>query len=304
MKDHTSKSVSDATQKGFFPPHSPAVRSGEVGASLLYLNSNNSLESISPDVSKLTPYHAKQAFCLSDNCERFISKVGLDRVGFLTLTFPDNVTDNKEASRRFDSMNKGFLSRFFGEWMLVKERQQRGAWHYHILIDCKTDIRTGINFEEIQRIPRPKYTSAKPALRSIWQLLRDRLPAYGFGRSELLPVRTTAQATSKYLGKYIAKHIGSRSDQDKGVRLTSYSADFPKSTPGGMYGVRMPQSLPNSWGILPLSTCKHTMGLPGPLTCNLLSWRLTTTLGPILLFSRKHSSGVCPKPHKHFLVMR
>jgi hypothetical protein len=202
-----------------------------VGASLLYLNSNNSLESISPDVSKLTPYHAKQAFCLSDNCERFISKVGLDRVGFLTLTFPDNVTDNKEASRRFDSMNKGFLSRFFGEWMLVKERQQRGAWHYHILIDCKTDIRTGINFEEIQRIPRPKYTSAKPALRSIWQLLRDRLPAYGFGRSELLPVRTTAQATSKYLGKYIAKHIGSRSDQDKGVRLTSYSADFPKSTP-------------------------------------------------------------------------
>lgn len=205
-------------------------------SSLLYLNSNNSTESIFSETSKLSPYHRKQAFCLSDNCERFIAKVGLSHVGFLTLTFPDNVTDNKEAGRRFNIFRLHFLSRFFGAWMLVKERQQRGAWHYHLLIDCRTDIRTGVNWDELEKANKARgrgnYSkAASPVLRSIWSILRERLPAYGLGRSELLPIRTTAEATSKYLGKYISKHIGAREEKDKGVRLTSYSADFSKSTP-------------------------------------------------------------------------
>jgi len=237
MKEHISKKVTlqpprigGRSLRGTPEPGEAVAPKG--GVPLLYLNSNNSPESNLSIPSQLSPYHRKQAFCLFVNCERFIDLVGLSRVGFLTLTFPDNVTDNKIASRRFDSLNKHFLSRFFGEHMLVKERQKRGAWHYHILIDCRVDIRTGINWNEIHPASgRPKYISACPALRSIWQLLRDRLPAYGFGRSELLPIKTTAAATSKYLGKYISKHIGAREERDKGVRLTSYSANFPKSTP-------------------------------------------------------------------------
>jgi hypothetical protein len=237
MTDHISKKVTlQAPKKGCrlpvgVPEQGEAVAQGG-RAPLLYLNSNNCLESNLSILPQLSPYHRKQAFCLSDNCERFIALVGLSRVGFLTLTFPYNVTDNKIASQRFASLNKNFLSRFFGAHMLVKERQKRGAWHYHILIDCRVDIRTGINWDDIHPAAgRPKYTSACPALRSIWSILRERLPAFGFGRSELLPIRTTAEATSKYLGKYISKHIGAREDRDKGVRLTSYSADFPKSTP-------------------------------------------------------------------------
>jgi len=52
------------------------------------------------------------------------------------------------------------------------------------------------------------------------------LPAYGFGRSELLPIRTNDEAISKYVGKYIAKHIGERKEEDKGVRLVSTSKNW------------------------------------------------------------------------------
>jgi len=203
---------------------------GEAELPLPCLNCNNTDEKDNFE-SLLSPYYKKSAFCLRTNCGKFIDDVGIDNVGFLTLTFPDNVLDNKEAYRRFCNMRKQFLSIFFGSWMLVKERQKRGAWHYHILIDCKTDIRSGINWDEIHPPDgqRAKYSSASNELRNLWSILRDRLPIYGFGRSELLPIRSNAEATSKYVGKYIAKHIYGRSDQDKGVRLTSYSQKAQKA---------------------------------------------------------------------------
>jgi hypothetical protein len=125
-------------------------------------------------------------------------------------------------------MNRRFLSKFFPQWILVKERQVRGAWHYHLIVVCPTDIRTGINFEEIKN---NNYSSANQPLRSLWKLLRRSLPKYGFGRSELLPIRSNSEAISSYVGKYIAKQIGARKEEDKGVRLVSYSAGQVKSSP-------------------------------------------------------------------------
>lgn len=205
---------------------------GAVSPPLLYLNSNNSIVDSRLNSVNLTSYHKKQAFILAENVDKFVKMVGLNKVGFLTLTFPDNVIDPKEAQRRFNSFKTNFMSKFFGDWMLVKERQLRGAWHYHILIDCRIDIRSGINWDEIHppRGKRAKYSSACPALRSIWRLLRERLPAYGFGRSELLPIRKTSDAISLYMGKYISKHLSSRAEEDKGVRLVSYSSKWPKSS--------------------------------------------------------------------------
>jgi len=152
----------------------------------------------------------------------------LNNVGFLTLTFPDNVTDHAEAHRRFKGFSKRVLTRFFGAWLCVKERQVRGAWHFHLLIDCRTDIRSGINWQEIMPPPgrRPRYGSASPPLRSLWRLLRERLPAYGFGRHELLPIRTVKQAVALYMSKYIGKHLSARQEQDKGVRLVNSSRDW------------------------------------------------------------------------------
>ncbi len=178
---------------------------------------------VDKDLNKLCPYHKKQAEVLFRNTKAFIDKYGLENVGFLTLTFRDNVRDNKEAGRRFDSMNTAFLSKHFGGWMLVKERQKRGAWHYHLLVDCKIDIRTGIDFNAINS---SDYSSASAGLRRLWSLLRKELPKYNFGRAELLPVRSNSEGLARYVGKYIAKHVGGRIDEDKGVRLFSCSKGF------------------------------------------------------------------------------
>jgi hypothetical protein len=178
--------------------------------------------------SLLSPYHRKAAHALAENVSALINSVGLERIGFLTLTFPDNVSDPKEAYNRFRSLNSHYLASHdqFGSWICVKERQKRGAWHYHILIDCGADIRTGVNWDEIKK---GVYRSANNHLRSLWGELRTNLQKYGFGRSELLPVRENGEAMSKYVGKYISKHIGGRKDEDKGVRLVSYSKNWPRS---------------------------------------------------------------------------
>lgn len=181
--------------------------------------------------SLLSPYHKKAAQTLFLNVQRLITKEApsVNHVAFLTLTFPDNVTENKEASRRFHSFRTNYLSKHdsYGHWVHVKERQKRGSWHYHMIVVLKGDIRTGVNWEELAR---GNYRSANPYLRSLWKDLRENLEKYGFGRSELLPVRSNEEAMARYIGKYISKHMGQRADNDKGVRLVNYSQDWVKNS--------------------------------------------------------------------------
>ncbi len=204
------------------------------GASLPCLYSNNTIQNPAGStteclVNLLSSYHRKSAHALAENVASLIAAVGLDCLGFLTLTFPDNVSDHKEAYARFDSLNANYLAPhpYFGAWLCVKERQKRGAWHYHMLIDCGADIRTGIDWEQLQQ---GKYRSAGDHLRGLWGDLRANLSKYGFGRSELLPIRKNAEAMSLYVGKYISKHVGVRKPEDKGVRMCSYSRKWPRST--------------------------------------------------------------------------
>ncbi len=204
------------------------------GGSLPCLYSNNTIQKPAGSATEclsnlLSSYHRKSAHALAENVASLIAAVGLDRLGFLTLTFPDNVSDHKEAYSRFDSLNANYLAPHphFGAWLCVKERQKRGAWHYHMLIDCGADIRTGIDWEQLQQ---GKYRSAGDHLRGLWGDLRANLSKYGFGRSELLPIRKNAEAMSLYVGKYISKHVGVRKAEDKGVRMCSYSRKWPRST--------------------------------------------------------------------------
>lgn len=224
------------------PPTAPSADGVEPGCSIPCLNSNISDEhpqSTYPDLpQELSPYHQKSAFALSENVERFCRLYSIENCGFLTLTFPDNVKDHKEASRRFDNMRRRFLSTFYGEWIWDRERQIRGAWHYHIIIQCKGDIRTGFDWEEYgswisdyQAGKKRRLKTGCPLLRSLWDLNSRAFPKYGFGRVELLPIRSTSEAVAKYVGKYISKQIGQRPEEDKGVRLTGHSAGFIASKP-------------------------------------------------------------------------
>ena len=150
------------------------------------------------------------------NVHQFIETFGLNHVGFLTLTFADDVQEVKEAQRRFHSLRTNFLKKHFEHYICVYERMKSGRIHFHLIVNTREDIRRGLNFKQIQA---RNYTSANKALRQLWQILRENMDKYGFGRSELLPVKTNSKGLARYVAKYISKHINSRLPEDKGYRL-------------------------------------------------------------------------------------
>jgi hypothetical protein len=102
----------------------------------------------------------------------------------------------------------------------VLERQRSGRIHYHFLVALDHDIRTGFDFASAAA---GDYSTASKFMRCEWRFWRRIAPRYGFGRTELLPVKSSTEAISKYVGKYISKHISQRNIEDKGVRLVRYS---------------------------------------------------------------------------------
>jgi hypothetical protein len=215
---------------GDYTVHSEQYTGGlAASAALPCLNSNNSAETPqkTPKTPVLSVSHRRAAAALSWNVEHFVSQCGLENVGMLTLTFPRKVLIPKNAQKKFNNLRKHVLAVHFGQYIKVFERQKSGSIHYHLLIDCGFDIRTGLDWEQLEK---RIYSSANSKLRKLWAMLREELPKYGFGRSELLPIKTTAEAMGKYVGKYIGKHVDARMWQDKGVRLVEYSSKARMAT--------------------------------------------------------------------------
>lgn len=207
--------------------------------SLPCLNSNNCIQPFTEEplqsFKKLPPYEQKKTYAVRCNAEKFIIETGIESVGFLTLTFPDRQKDHAVAAKRWHSMRSNFFP-IFGHWQLVKERTVRGFLHFHLLVDVRVDIRTGFDFEMYQKamdlkdqgqpyrhIERQAFRTANKELRNLWATFRQICPIYGFGRHELLPIRTTAAAAAKYVGKYVGKHQDSRLEEDKGARTYARS---------------------------------------------------------------------------------
>lgn len=164
----------------------------------------------------------KSAIALAWNIEYMAKKYGLENLGFLTLTFPKKITLMSEAQRHFNSLNNHFLRKHYLAHVAVKERCKSGAIHFHLLVVLPFDIRTGFDFEAVSK---RDYKSANKNLKKEWSLLRHTVKKYGFGRTELLPVKSSAEGISRYVGKYISKNIQERPDEDKGTRLVNYSGD-------------------------------------------------------------------------------
>ena len=175
----------------------------------------------------LTGPHRKVASALAWNVAHLCQQFGTERVGFLTLTFADHVTDVREASRRFNSLATNVLKKRYGHFIRVLERQKSGRIHYHLLVALPDDIRTGADFEAFAK---RDYKSANNHLRREWAFLRKTAVLYGFGRTELMPIRSDAAAMGQYVGKYIGKHLDQREERDKGARLVSYSGDARMAT--------------------------------------------------------------------------
>jgi len=191
---------------------------GEPAGGLPCLNSNNSTGEY--ESNRLSTQHRKAAAALAWNVKAMCERHGIERVGFLTLTFADHVTDVKEASKRFNSLASHVLNGRYADWVRVIERQKSERIHYHLLVAMGEDIRTGVDFAGLAD---RDYSTAGKALRGEWAFWRSTARKYRFGRTELLPIKSSDEAIGRYVGKYIAKHIEARKDEDKGARLVGYS---------------------------------------------------------------------------------
>jgi len=162
----------------------------------------------------------KVQFAVMENARHLVEMYGIDRIGFLTLTMPggDRVKCIKEAQRRFHSLDN-WLDEVFEGKITVWERHQDGTIHFHALVVCPVDIRTGYDWQEGHR-----KASACKWLRGMWSQLKERLPDFNFGpRHHLEPVKSNARGIAAYLCKYLTKHHWQRRPEDRGARIVRYS---------------------------------------------------------------------------------
>jgi hypothetical protein len=193
---------------------------------------------------------ARKAETLYANLSSLIARVGLERVGFVTLTTADNCTGRSEGFRRYRAFDTGLLRPKGIESICVPERQQRGAIHFHLAAAFPWDIRTGFDFtalrnaaavkrehylgegkwtagklDEFKRWERLYIESANQRLRRWWRDVcefNESRKSAGFGRCETLPILSNAAALARYVGAYVTTAIGARLACDKGMRTVRY----------------------------------------------------------------------------------
>jgi hypothetical protein len=193
----------------------------------------------------------KKSFSIEDRIRWMKNKYGHEHLGFQTLTVRENLTDGRELNRRFKSLTRNVFPRLYEDWLRVYERQKRGAWHIHLVVALKADIRTGGNAQALDQLLKAKKDGniskaayyaglqkhASPALRAIWKEYRRLCGLrefkhrresqgkryYKFDASHLLPVIGTPEGLAAYVSKYISKGFENRRPEDKGMRLVGCS---------------------------------------------------------------------------------
>jgi hypothetical protein len=184
------------------------------------LLSNNCTTEEKPEpVNILKGGHKRMAQVLFLEIMALVAFYGIERIGFFTLTFADHVTGLREAQRRFRSIRAHVIVKRYERAIVVWERHESGRIHFHLVVVLAEDIRSGADFAAFKR---KDYRSANRALRGEWAFWRVTCPKYRFGRHELMPIKSNAQGIARYVGKYIAKHIRQRLEEDKGARLVRF----------------------------------------------------------------------------------
>ena len=91
----------------------------------------------------------KQAETLFQNVRWMCETYGAERVGFVTLTFPDLVTCRDEAERRFNSCATNWLRTAYQCGVVVVERHKSGGIHFHGVFLFAENIRGKIDFDAV-----------------------------------------------------------------------------------------------------------------------------------------------------------
>lgn len=207
-----------------------AERRGAMPGTALPCLSSNNCTSNSDKLNILTGTHKRTAFVVAFEIEWLVREFGIERIGFFTLTFKDNVSDLREAQRRFRSLRAHVIAKRYERAIGVWERHKSGRIHFHLVVVLKEDIRSGADFAAFKR---QNYCSANAALRAEWAFWRKTCPKYGFGRHELMPIKSNEQGIARYVGKYISKHVGQRLPEDKGARVVRFIGYKPGTRKAG-----------------------------------------------------------------------
>jgi hypothetical protein len=160
----------------------------------------------------------KSRFVAEENIRLYIQHMGENNVGVLTVTTPSQCLSAFEFQRKWRSLLTHGLKKSFPTGMWVRERQPRtGSWHAHCVVNVGWDIKTGFPFDQVQK---RFYANVDPRLRGLWKLLREMAEKYGFGRTELLPLKASGPSCARYLVKYLVKVRGSdKSEGEEKCRL-------------------------------------------------------------------------------------
>ena len=240
-------------------------REAPPASALIHQNRNNGIEIILPllrdefqaeqemkavdrIIQELPSRLRKKMFALRLRIEWMVKTYGVYHVGLQTMTIRENVTDRKEFERRFKSIATNAFPKIYLDWLRVFERQQRGAWHAHVVVvtkdghphrhGCRRPESTaqgqaGPENQQGNLLLRHQAAgfakSARPSGKSSagcaaldeFKARRQKKGAryYKFDACHLLPIISTAQALAVYVSKYISKGFEHRRPEDKGMRL-------------------------------------------------------------------------------------
>ncbi len=149
----------------------------------------------------------RSVFRAEESIRRYVQKYGENNCALLTITMPSECLETKEFQAKWHSYLSNVLRKTFRTGMWTRERQPRtGNWHAHAVVNLGWDVRTAFPFDEVAtRI----YKNVDPRLRQLWKGLRESAPSYGFGRTELIPLKHGGRACASYLTKYLTKAFAS-----------------------------------------------------------------------------------------------
>jgi len=209
---------------------------------------------LDPDF-RYTAQHFVRAATFRKNAPHFINIIGIDNVGVLLLTFPNCITVQK-ARQHFNNVWRRFFREIFGPWICVVEFTQKRRIHFHLLVDCRGDIRTGFGFEEyavyleanrksngvgprLTLRERRELRDAIPAndlLRHLWRICDKGIASFGFGRVwDLFPIVSNEVGITNYFSKTFLAGLPLqlKVGPNRRARLISYSRGCPRAVPPG-----------------------------------------------------------------------
>lgn len=133
-------------------------------------------------------------------------------VYFWTFTIAENVTCKAEVERRFKPF-KDLVKRRGGHWLAFWERQERGAWHVHVLTETYFEVEK-LRPWMIERGWGP------------WMKVKRCQPKAHYNGEQWVVDLSSVERLVRYLVKYVTKSL----EDDQGGKIRPFAGCKPART--------------------------------------------------------------------------